>query len=82
MKFLLAAALMLALGIGQGAAQTGAPMSGGMVGAPSPSGMGATSPLGADFGETASQSAAQTGTRAQAAWEQRHRSGRISAGSR
>jgi hypothetical protein len=49
MKLLLAAALMLALGIGQSAAQTGAPSSGGMVSAPSSGGMGATSPLGADF---------------------------------
>ena len=45
-KFFHAAAVMLAitaLGVGQSAAQTGAP---------SPGGIGATSPLGADFGQT------------------------------
>ena len=43
MKFLLAATLMLALGVGQSAAQTGTT---------SPGVIGATSPLGADFGQT------------------------------
>jgi hypothetical protein len=58
MKSFHAALVMLAitaLGVGQSAAQTGAPSLGGM---------GATSPLGADFGRSSgnSPSAAQTGT--------------------
>jgi hypothetical protein len=54
MKFFHAALVMLAitaLGVGQSAAQTGAP---------SPGGMGATSPLGADFGQTPGSSQSST----------------------
>ena len=75
MKSFLAAAVLLAttaLGVGHSAAQTGTS---------SPGSVGATSPLGADFGQTSgnSQARRRPACRARAASEQRHRSGRISA---
>src|SRR5580700_2853925 len=70
MKSFRAAAVILAiiaLGVGQSAAQTGATSPGGMVGAPSPSGIGATSPLGMDFGQSPDNSQSTTATTAGAA---------------